>query len=86
MGPRGCGTQERGGVGKGDGAFQLPATTHGNVAILAMRPPAPSVLRLDRLAAEADKLTAQCNIEFDAFVSRLKAENPHTAQRLLPRQ
>lgn len=67
-------------------AFQLPATTHGNVAILAMRPPIPSILRLDRLATEANTLTAQCNIEFDAFVSRLKAENPHTAQRLLPRQ
>ena len=66
-------------------AFALPASTHGNIAVIALKlPVSQTTLRWDTLTERAQTLETEFGIEFEAFVTRLKAENAHTAQRLLP--
>jgi len=61
--------------------LELPASTHGNVAVMAFKQ-SPSPARLDALAKRAEQLEARFGLEFADFVGKLKSNNLHSANRL----
>lgn len=62
--------------------IELPAATHGNMAVMAFKQP-PSLTSWDKLAAKADELEGRFGLEFGEFVRRLKEANLHSNNRLL---
>ncbi|WP_434635180.1 polyamine aminopropyltransferase [Chromobacterium sp. CV08] len=62
--------------------IELPAATHGNVAVIAFRQ-SPKLTQWDALKKHADELEGRFGLEFVEFVNRLKQTNQHTAGHLL---
>lgn len=62
--------------------LELPAATHGNVAVMAFRQ-TPAPLGLDALKKRAEALEPRFGLEFVEFVSRLRMTNQHNGSRLL---
>jgi spermidine synthase len=56
--------------------LELPAMSHGNVAVMAFRQP-PENIRWAALEKTADQLERRFGLEFCDFVARLKMGNPH---------
>ena len=62
--------------------IELPAATHGNMAVMAFKD-TPNLTSWDKLAARADELEGRFGLEFGEFVRRLKEANLHSNNRLL---
>ncbi|WP_028536099.1 polyamine aminopropyltransferase [Paludibacterium yongneupense] len=62
--------------------IELPAVSHGNVAVMAFRD-TPQIARWDALERRADELERRFGLEFGDFVERLKIANQHNGSRLL---
>ena len=62
--------------------LELPAASHGNVAVMAFRQ-SPTLTQWEALKKRADELEGRFGLEFVDFVSRLKMTNQHTAGHLL---
>ncbi|HJV05916.1 MAG TPA: polyamine aminopropyltransferase [Chromobacteriaceae bacterium] len=62
--------------------LELPAATHGNVAVMAFRQ-SPTLTHLEALKARAEELEGQFGLEFGEFVSRIKMTNQCSANHLL---
>ena len=62
--------------------IELPAATHGNMAVMAFKQP-PGLTGWDALAKKADELEGRFGLEFGEFVKRLKEANLHSNNRLL---
>lgn len=62
--------------------LELPAPSHGNVAVLAFKD-TPATLGFDALEKRAQQLHQRFGLEFDDFVKRLKDHNQHSGNRLL---
>lgn len=59
--------------------LQVPATTHGNVAVLAFQ--AAPELDLEKLKKRAEKLSAQYDLDFFRMLFDAKGKNPHNGKR-----
>lgn len=62
--------------------IELPAATHGNVAVFAFKGE-PSPTSWDKLEKKAEQLEGLYGLEFGDFVKRLKEHNLHSKNRLL---
>lgn len=62
--------------------LELPAATHGNVAVMAFKQ-SPAQTHLDSLKKLADELEGRFGLEFGEFVNRIKMTNQHSANHLL---
>ncbi|OWY39052.1 spermidine synthase [Xenophilus sp. AP218F] len=62
--------------------IELPAATHGNVAVMAFRQ-SPTLTQWEALKKKADELEGRFGLEFGEFVTRLKQTNQQTAGHLL---
>jgi len=62
--------------------LELPAVSHGNVAVMAFCQ-TPRVTRWDALEQRADQLERRFGLEFCDFVARLRMSNPHGEHCLL---
>jgi spermidine synthase len=60
----------------GGRVLELPAVSHGNVAVMAFKQ-TPAVTRWDALAKKAGQLEQRFGLEFGDFVERLRLSNPH---------
>jgi spermidine synthase len=56
--------------------LELPAVSHGNVAVMAFNE-LPAMTRWDALERKADQLEQRFGLEFGDFVERLRMNNPH---------
>jgi spermidine synthase len=56
--------------------LELPAVSHGNVAVMAFNQ-LPAMTRWDALERKADQLEQRFGLEFGDFVERLRMNNPH---------
>ena len=61
---------------------ELPALTHGNMAVMAFKS-TPTPTTWDALEKRADELEGRYGLEFCEFVRRLKENNLHSQNRLL---
>lgn len=62
--------------------IELPALTHGNMAVMAFKS-TPTPTSWDALEKRADELEGRYGLEFGEFVRRLKENNLHSQNRLL---
>lgn len=60
--------------------IQIPAESHGNVAVIALRAP-PQQLHFDALKKRADRLAEQYQLDFPRMLADAKASNPHNGKR-----
>lgn len=61
---------------------ELPAVTHGNVAVMAFRQ-TPTPTAFDALEKRAEQLVERFGLEFEFFVRGIRDANLHSASRLL---
>jgi spermidine synthase len=66
----------------GEHVLQLPAEKKGNIVVFAFRKPLPAT-DLTYLTHEARRLEAVLDLEFEAFVARLRNWNPASAEALI---
>lgn len=59
--------------------LELPAESHGNVAVMAFQS-SPKEQGLDKLKKRAEKLSAQYGLDFKQMLSALKAANPNNGR------
>ncbi|WP_293766277.1 polyamine aminopropyltransferase [uncultured Aquitalea sp.] len=62
--------------------IELPAASHGNVAVMAFRQ-SPTLTQWEALKKRADELEGRFGLEFGEFVQRLKMTNQSTAGHLV---
>jgi spermidine synthase len=62
----------------GGRVLELPAESHGNVAVMAFNQK-PSLNSWDALEQRADQLERRFGLEFCDFVARMRLSNPHAA-------
>jgi len=62
----------------GGRVLELPAQSHGNVAVMAFNQ-TPEVIQWDALEKKADQLERRFGLEFCDFVARMRQSNPHAA-------
>jgi spermidine synthase len=66
----------------GEHVLQLPAEKKGNIIVFAFRKPLPSV-EMAPLLHEARRLADQLDLEFEAFVSRMRNWNPSSSDTFI---
>jgi len=59
--------------------LELPAESHGNVAVMAFQS-SPKEQNLDKLKKRAEKLSGQYGLDFKRMLSDLKANNPNNGK------
>lgn len=64
--------------------LEVPAETHGNVAVMAFRN-RPKTLSFDRLRARAKMLSEKYLLDFNAMLAQIKACNPNNGKILFRR-
>lgn len=62
--------------------LELPAPSHGNVAVMAFKDE-PAPLSFDALEKRAAELMPRFGLEFDEFVRSIKSHNQHSGNRLV---